>query len=91
MPEFKQGCCQCCDMGAGPCLLTTCCPCIAYYQAAKNIGDDSALLYLLIGLVGFNCCSLCILGNGVAKKRGIEMGLCKSGVCACFDICKYSC
>jgi hypothetical protein len=46
------------------------------------------MLYLLIGLCGLNCCALCVLGNGVAKKQGIEMGLCKSGVCAFFNSCK---
>jgi hypothetical protein len=89
MVEFKQGCCECCDMGAGPCLLTTFCPCIAYYQAANNIGDDCAIVYLIVGFCGLNCCSVCVLGNNVAKKRNINMGLCKSGCCALFDACKW--
>jgi len=90
--QFKQGCGECCDMGFGPFCLTCCCPCIAFYQAAEDIGDPNGVLYLIGGLLGFNCCMLCILGDKVAEQRNIPMGICMSGVMSCFDCCTcYSC
>lgn len=97
--QFKQGACQCCDMGAGSCCLTCCCPCIAYYQAAENIGDDNGALYAAGSLIGMSlipglgCVMLTILGDKVAKKSGIEdHSIVKSGLCAFCDCCTcYSC
>ena len=61
-------------------------------MAAEDIGDSNGILYLLGGLVGLNCCILTVLGNQVAKKRNIEMGIPTSAVCSFFDCCTcYSC
>ena len=79
-------------MGAGPCCLTFCCPCIALYMAAEDVGDPNGVLYLIGGLLGFQCCMLTVFGDNVAKMRGIDMGIPKSAICSCFDWCFcYSC
>ena len=40
MPEFEMGPCGCMDKGMGLCLYTFLLPCLAYKEAAENIGLD---------------------------------------------------
>ena len=95
MPEsFEMGPCNCCDKGMGMCCYTCWCPCLAYKEAAENIGkEDLGIVYCLVTFpLEFGCCVLTVLGDQVAQKRGIEHGVAKSCLCATCDCCMcYSC
>lgn len=90
--EWAQGPCGCCN-DPGLCIYVCCCHCLAYKEAAENIGDDNGLVYCLVDFpLGFGCCVATMLGDKVAEKRGIESSLGKSAMCACCDACVcYSC
>uniref|UniRef100_A0A6U1RTP9 Uncharacterized protein n=1 Tax=Cyclophora tenuis TaxID=216820 RepID=A0A6U1RTP9_CYCTE len=83
------GCCQ--DVGL--CCYVCWCPCLAYNEAANNIDSPNGIGYCLITFpLEFGCCALTILGDEVARKEGIQMGLLTSGLCAFVDCCVcYSC
>mmetsp|Transcript_25792 Transcript_25792/g.29801 ORF Transcript_25792/g.29801 Transcript_25792/m.29801 type:complete len:134 (-) Transcript_25792:386-787(-) len=92
--KLKNGPCDCCGEpgGCGNCCLTFWCPCYSFYLAAENIGDDNGLLYCIGTLLGFGCCMLTVLGQKVAERQGVDMGIGKSMCCACCDCCVcYSC
>mmetsp|Transcript_11592 Transcript_11592/g.17016 ORF Transcript_11592/g.17016 Transcript_11592/m.17016 type:complete len:117 (+) Transcript_11592:83-433(+) len=91
--EWDQGPGECCN-DSGLCCYTFCCPCLAFKEAADNIGkDDAAWLYCLLTFpVPFGCCSLTHLGTVVAEKAGIAEEIPMSAVKSCFDCCCcYSC
>ena len=79
--------------GMGLCCYACWCPCLAYKEAAENIGkDDMGIVYCLLPFVELGCCALTLVGDQVAQARGIEHGVPKSAVCACCDCCTcYSC
>mmetsp|Transcript_7029 Transcript_7029/g.10528 ORF Transcript_7029/g.10528 Transcript_7029/m.10528 type:complete len:131 (-) Transcript_7029:262-654(-) len=91
--QHGDGCCGCkCTegpIGTGGCLLTWCCPCIAFCQAAENSKvDELGIMYLVFGFLGFNCCSAVALGMHVEEKRGLKPhGVGWHMIQACFDGC----
>ena len=100
MPEkFDAGCGDCCKPGADVCLYACCCPCFAYKEVSDNIappgqGGFNGWMYCLLTYpLGLGLCVLCIVGDEVAKKRGIEQGgIVCSFAKACCDCCVcYSC
>ena len=95
MPDkFEMGPCGCLDKGMGACCYICWCPCLAYKEAAENIGkEDLGIIYCLATFpLGFGCCVLTALGDQVAQARGIPHGIAKSCLCACCDgYCCYSC
>lgn len=91
MTDFEMTIGGCCDK-PGLCCYDCCCPCFSFMEAATNIGDECPIAYCLATWCGLGCCALGIIGENVAKKRGIDMDLGKSLVCACFNPCTcYSC
>lgn len=96
MPGFDMGACDCLKGGCGLCLYTCCCSCLAYKEAADNIspdGNSNGIVYCLVTFpLGFGCCALTVLGDEVARKRGIEQGMAMSAIKSFFDCCTcYSC
>lgn len=73
-------------------MMTACCPCIAIYQAAEDIGDDNGIILSIGTLLGFGSCMYCLMADKVAKKRGIDQGMPMHCCCICFDPCTcFSC
>eukprot|EP00584_Thalassiosira_punctigera_P010404 CAMPEP_0172528790 /NCGR_PEP_ID=MMETSP1067-20121228/3053_1 /TAXON_ID=265564 ORGANISM="Thalassiosira punctigera, Strain Tpunct2005C2" /NCGR_SAMPLE_ID=MMETSP1067 /ASSEMBLY_ACC=CAM_ASM_000444 /LENGTH=178 /DNA_ID=CAMNT_0013312755 /DNA_START=100 /DNA_END=636 /DNA_ORIENTATION=+ len=96
--EHGDGCCACnCTkggIGAGGCCLTVCCPCVAFCKAAEDSKvDDLGIAYLVLGFLGFNCCSLVALGMHTEEKRGLKKhGMAWHVLQSCFDGCTcHSC
>ena len=96
MPDkFEMGPCGCLQKGMGLCCYTCWCPCLAYKEAAENIGKEAlGIIYCLATFpLEAGCCVLMFLGDQVAQARGIQdHGIAKSAICACCDgCCCYSC
>jgi len=92
--KLKNGPCDCCGEpnGLGGCCVTTWCPCYSLYKTAENIGDDNGVIYCIGALLGFGCCMWTVLGQKVAERQGVDMGIGKSFCCVVFDQCVcYSC
>jgi len=83
--------CGCLD-NPGDCCYVAFCPCLAFKDAADNIGDANGMMYCLLPFLGLTCCAATLIGNEVSKKGGFEYGMLKAGGCAYFDGCVcFSC
>jgi len=93
-PKLKNGPCDCCGEpgGVGSCCVTFWCPCYGLYKTAENIGDDNGVIYCIGSLFGFGCCMWTVLGQKVAERAGVEMGIGKSACCTLLNVCTcYDC
>lgn len=92
MTVWDMEACECCT-DRGLCCYTMWCPCIAFKEAANNMGSGKGWLYCLATFpCGLGCCALTLLGKEAAEKRGIELSMCKSAWRSfCFPCYGYSC
>mgnify|MGYP005842808007 CR=1 FL=1 len=88
---WARGMCQCCDEMDLTCYVCWC-PCLAYKEAAENLGNDGILYCLMTFPCCCGCCVLTVLGEETAKRRNIDVGLPSSALCACLSPCTcYGC
>mmetsp|Transcript_27753 Transcript_27753/g.41995 ORF Transcript_27753/g.41995 Transcript_27753/m.41995 type:complete len:125 (+) Transcript_27753:62-436(+) len=92
--NWEQGPTECCN-DVELCCYTYWCACLAYKEAATNVGvsDGESWLYCISTFpLGCGCCALTFLGGVVAEKQGIQEDIVVSAVKSCFDCCLcYSC
>ncbi|CAB9501184.1 number regulator [Seminavis robusta] len=89
--QWEMGLCQCCSQMDLCCYLCWC-PCLAYHEAAENMGSDGMVYCLLTFPLPLGCCVLAVLGEEAAKRRGIDVGIPSSALCACLNpLTGYSC
>ena len=83
-----MACGGCCAEGCGLCCFACCCPCLAFKEAADNVGSDNGIIYCLVTFpLGFGCCALTVLADEVAKKNDVDLGIATAAVFACLDPC----